>query len=198
MRQATPATAFIPATQIAPDEIVEEFVLRTAVPPSGLVSSVRHAAADVSKDLVLTFHTMEARIDDDLVQERLIAMLAGVFGLVGLLLAMIGLYGVLSYLVAQRRAEFGIRLAIGASRGSVLGLVMKDVAVILAGGLAAGVAVSLPGLTLLERLLYGLEPRDAVTMSLAACVVAAVVALAGYVPARRATRIDPAVALRTE
>ncbi|WP_335340790.1 FtsX-like permease family protein [Luteitalea pratensis] len=146
----------------------------------------------------MTASTLEDRIADDLAQERLIATLAGFFALTGLALAMVGLYGALSYLVTERQAEFGIRMAIGAPPRSVLRLVMKDVAMVLAVGLLGGVAAVLPGTRLLEQLLYGLAPGDAVTIVLAAALLAAVVLLAGYLPARRATRIDPVVALRSE
>ena len=191
VRQPIPPTAFIPETQMPEDEAAEVLVLRTAVPPASLIPTVRRVAADVRPEVSLTASTIEERIADNLARERVIATLAGFFGLVGLVLAMVGLYGALSYLVAERRAEFGIRMAIGAPRASVLRLVMKDVVVVLAVGLIAGSAAVWPGTRLLEQLLYGLEPRDGTTILLAAALLAAVVLLAGYLPARRATRIDP-------
>jgi putative ABC transport system permease protein len=115
-----------------------------------------------------------------------------------LLLAMIGLYGAISYLVTQRQAEFGIRRAIGASPLSVLRLVMKDVAAILVIGLAAGAALSLATLQVLQKMLFGLAPRDAATLIGAILVFSAVALFAGYIPARRAMRVDPMVALRHE
>lgn len=198
VRQATPPTAFLPATQMPPRAIAEEFVLRTAVPPATVITTVRQIVADVSKDVGVTFHTLAKRIDDDLVQERLVAMLSGFFGVVALLLAMIGLYGVLSYLVAERQVEFGIRMAIGAQPASILRLVMRDVLAVLAGGLATGLAVTLASVKLLERMLFGLEPRDTATMVTAVCLLSAMALLAGYLPARRATRVDPMIALRSE
>ena len=198
VRQPVPATAFIPEAQMPADEAAEEFVLRTAVPPASLVAAVRRLATDVSPDTTVTASTLEDRVADDLAQERLIATLAGLFALAGLALAMVGLYGALSYLVTERQAEFGIRMAIGAPPGLVLRLVMTEVAIVLAVGLLAGVMAVVPGTRLLDQLLYGLEPGDAMTMAVAAGVLAAVVLLAGYLPARRATRIDPVVALRSE
>jgi ABC-type antimicrobial peptide transport system permease subunit len=111
---------------------------------------------------------------------------------------MIGLYGTFSYLVTQRQAEFGLRMALGAQRSSILWLVMRDVAAILAGGVVAGLLVSLAAVNLLQKLLFGLGARDTVTLTLATVVLAVVVILAGYFPARRATKVDPMVALRYE
>lgn len=198
VRQPVPATAFIPETQMPADEAAEELVLRTAVPPASLIPTVRRVAAEVSRDTTITASTLEERIADDLAQERLIATLAGLFAVAGLALAMVGLYGALSYLVTERRAEFGIRMAIGASPGLVLRLVMSEVAIVLAVGLTAGMLAVVPGTRLLEQLLYGLSPGDGTTIALAGGVLAVVVLLAGYLPARRATRIDPVVALRSE
>lgn len=138
VRQPIPATAFIPEPQLPADEAAEEFVLRTALPPASIIQAARRLATDVSRDTTVTASTLEDRIADDLAQERLIATLAGFFALTGLALAMVGLYGALSYLVTERQAEFGIRMAIGAPPRSVLRLVMKDVAMVLAVGLLGG------------------------------------------------------------
>jgi putative ABC transport system permease protein len=115
-----------------------------------------------------------------------------------LLLAMIGLYGVLSYLVARRQVEFGIRMALGARPASILRLVLTEVAVVLTGGIAAGLAISLPGAALLRRLLFGLEPRDPATVAAAVCLLFGMALLAGYLPTRRATRMNAMAALRSE
>jgi ABC-type antimicrobial peptide transport system permease subunit len=111
---------------------------------------------------------------------------------------MIGLYGVLSYFVTQRQTEFGIRLALGAERRSILRLVMKDVLVVLAAGIATGIAAALVSVRILEGMLFGLEPRDAMTMAAAASLLSVMALLAGYLPARRATRADPMIALRAD
>jgi len=111
---------------------------------------------------------------------------------------MIGLYGALSYLVTQRQVEFGIRMARGAPEASILGLVMRDVSLVLAGGVAAGVGLSLATVGLLQKMLFGLAARDSVTMLAAIGVLPIVAICAGYLPARRAMRVDPMVALRYE
>ena len=110
----------------------DSFELRTAIPPSALVSGVQAAVASVNKEIPLEFHTLAEQVDDSMVQERMLALLSGFFGALALLLAMIGLYGTLSYLVAQRQTEFGIRMALGAQPGSILRLVMRDVVGVLA------------------------------------------------------------------
>jgi ABC-type antimicrobial peptide transport system permease subunit len=115
-----------------------------------------------------------------------------------LLLAMIGLYGTLSYLVAQRQREFGIRMALGAEPGAILRLVMRNVTAVLAAGVAVGIGLSLAATRVLQQLLFGLGPRDTVTMISAVAVLSLVALIAGYLPARRATKVDPMVALRDE
>jgi ABC-type antimicrobial peptide transport system permease subunit len=127
-----------------------------------------------------------------------IATLSGFFGSLALLLAMVGLYGVLSYVVTERQVEFGIRMALGARPASVLRLVMRDVTLIVIAGVAGGLTTAFVGVTLLERMLFGLEPRDPVTMVSAVGVLAAMALVAAYLPARRAIRMDPMAALRAE
>jgi ABC-type antimicrobial peptide transport system permease subunit len=103
-----------------------------------------------------------------------------------------------NYLVTNRQTEFGIRMTLGADRASILRLVMRDVAIIIAGGVASGLAVGFASVKLLQRMLIGLEPRDPVTMVTAVCLLSAMALLAGYLPARRATRVDHMIALRSE
>jgi ABC-type antimicrobial peptide transport system permease subunit len=152
----------------------------------------------VSKAVPLEFHTLAEQVADSLVQERLLATLSTFFGALALSLAMIGLYGALSYLVAQRQREFGIRMALGAPRDSILRLVMRDVVIVLAGGLTAGAGLALATVGVLQKMLFGLAPHDAFTFIAAIGVLSAVAVVAGYMPARRATRVDPMVALRYE
>jgi predicted permease len=198
VRQVAPPTAFLPATQAPPAGAAEDFAVRTAVPPATVITEVQHAVTDVTSDIPLKFHTLAEEIDDNLVKERLVATLSGFFGVLALLLAMIGLYGVLSYLVTERQIEFGIRMALGAQPISILRLVMREVALVLAGGLATGLAVALASVTLLERMLFGLQPRDTLTMATAVCLLSTMALLAAYLPARRATRMNPMAALRSE
>ena len=124
--------------------------------------------------------------------------LSAFFGGLALLLATIGLYGTLSYLVAQRRIEFGIRMALGATSRSILKLVMRGVATLLIGGIVTGIGLSLATSRLLSALLFGIEARDPGTIAMSGALIAAVSLAAGLLAARRATRVDPMVALREE
>ena len=198
LREENSATAYFPITQVTEHAEEEAFELRTGTRPSALVPSVQEAVAGVSKTIPLDFTTLAQQVDDSLVQERLLATLSTFFGGLALLLAMIGLYGALSYLVTQRQPEFGIRMALGAPQKSILGLVMRDVVLVLAGGLAAGTCISLAVVGLLQKMLFGLAARDSVTLLASIGVLSAVAFFAGYLPARRAMRVDPMVALRYE
>jgi ABC-type lipoprotein release transport system permease subunit len=200
LREKAHPVAFLPFNQL-PTVLLDfpkDLELRTAIPPSALVAPVRAAVAEVNSAIPLEFNTLAEQVNDSLVQERLMALLSGLFGPLALLLAMIGLFGTFSYLVTQRQTEFGIRMALGATRRSILGLVMRDLVVVLAGGLAAGILISLAATRVLQQVLFGLGPRDTTTMLLAAGVLSAVSLLACYIPARRATKVDPMVALRHE
>jgi putative ABC transport system permease protein len=198
LREDTFSTAFFPVTQVPEGDSAENFILRTATPPMSLVSAVQEAVASVDKAIPIEFATLAQQVDDSLVEERLLATLSTFFGGLALVLAMIGLYGALSYLVAQRQPEFGIRLALGAPRGSILRLVMRDVLFVLAGGLTAGACLALATVGVLEKMLFGLAPHDTLTFLVAMGVLSVVAIVAGYLPARRAMRVDPMVALRHE
>jgi putative ABC transport system permease protein len=198
LREEAHATAYFPIAQIPEHAEEQVFELRTAIRPSALIPTVQDAVAGVSKAIPLDFVTLAQQIDDSLVQERLLATLSTFFGGLALLLAMIGLYGALSYLVMQRQREFGIRLALGAPRDSILRLVMRDVLLVLAGGLAVGACISFALVGLLQKMLFGLAARDTLTLLASIGVLSVVAFVAAYLPARRAMRTDPMVALRYE
>lgn len=198
-REDTYPTAFFPITQMPAEPGMERtYELRTATPPMSLGPAVQNAVADISKEIPLEFETLATQVDESLVQERLLAKLSGFFGGLALLLAMIGLYGVLSYLVTQRQTEFGIRMALGAQPHSILRLVLRDLVTILGIGVAAGIGIALATVTLLQKMLFGLAPRDAETIVIAVCLLSAMAIIAGAIPARRAARVDPMVAIRYE
>ena len=127
-------------------------------------------------------------------QERVLAVPSGFFGALALLLAMIGLYGTLSYLVNQRQGEFGLRMALGAQRTSILRLVMRDLGVILLAGAMAGIAISFATIRLIQKFLFGLTTHDPLTLWCALALLVAVALVASYLPARRAMRVEPMIA----
>jgi len=146
----------------------------------------------------MEFSDFQTRIRDGLVRERLMAMLSGFFGLLAALLTMVGLYGVISYIVARRRNEIGIRMALGAQRGQVIGMVMREAGRMLVIGILAGAVLSLVAGRAASSLLFGLKPYDPLTLTAAVALLAVIAALASFLPARRASRLDPMVALRYE
>ncbi len=196
VREDTHPTAFFPVSQFPVRAARQTFELRTALRPSALIPAVQSAVSGVNREIPLEIHTLAEQVDDSIVQERLLAMLSGFFGALALLLVMVGLYGTFNYMVAQRRAEFGVRMALGAAPGSIQRLVIRDLVTVMAAGLVTGSCLSLAATRILQQLLFGLGPHDPVTMISTAAVLSAVALVAGYIPARRATKVDPMVALR--
>jgi ABC-type antimicrobial peptide transport system permease subunit len=161
--------------------------------------AVRKALADVDPNLtVLNLVSFGEQVARNFNQERLIARLTELFGLLALILACVGLYGISAYAVAQRTNEIGIRMALGADRRNVLGLVLRGALAQLGLGLAIGIPAALAGGRVLADQLYGVKSHDPMILGLAAVILAACAVLAVSVPARRATRVDPIVALRYE
>jgi predicted permease len=175
------------------------FEVRTAGAPGSFASTVREIVHDVDPALpVYGVMTQTEQIRTSLRQERLFARLATLLGGVALLLSAIGLYGLLAYNVTRRTAEIGVRMALGAPRARVLWMVLRQSLLLAALGLAAGVPLALTGTQILSSMLFGLAPRDPATMATAALAMMALAAAAGYLPARRAARVDPLVALRAD
>ena len=164
--------------------------------PARLAKSIVAAIAGVNPQLGITVHPLTTQVGDSIARERVVAMLAGFFGLLALLLAGLGLYGVTSYAVSRRWREIGIRMALGAAAGGVVRLVLSRVMLLVGVGVLVGAGVSVWASRFVATLLYGLEPRDPVTLVGAAIVLGTVGVAAGWVPAYRASRIDPAQVLR--
>jgi predicted permease len=164
--------------------------------PALLTRSLDGALHAVNRDLSLTFRPVADQVNESLAQDRLVAMLSGFFGALALLLAGLGLYGVTAYAVARRRTEIGIRMALGAPPGGVVRLVLGRVLLLVGIGVLVGASLSLWASTFVSTLLFGLQPRDPATFAGAAVTLAAVGALSGWLPAWRASRIDPADVLR--
>jgi predicted permease len=166
--------------------------------PASFSKSIGTAVAGVNRELALTFQPLADQVDSSLTQERVVALLSGFFGALALLLAGLGLYGVTAYAVSRRRREIGIRMALGAAPGSVVCLVVSRVTALVGVGVVIGAGVSLWASRFVASLLYGLEPHDPLTLVGAVAVLAAVGGLAAWLPARRASRVDPAIVLRYE
>jgi predicted permease len=186
-------------TMYVPSGDAGTFELRTAGDPDSLVSAVRNVVRQAGPDLpIVGIQTQTQQIDTMLFQERLIARLASLFGLLSLLLASIGLYGLLAYEVTNATREIGIRVALGAPLAEVLRGVVRHGVVLTAVGAAVGIAASLAVTRLLGKMLFGVKPSDPVTLVGVSCLLMLVALAACYFPARRATRVDPLVALRHE
>ena len=165
---------------------------------AGLLNSLKFAISSVNPEINIHFVVLKTQILDSLVQDELMATLSGFFGALAVLLAAIGLYGVISYTVTQRTNEIGIRMALGAQRRDIIRLILGEVSVLVGIGVAVGAGLTLAGGKAAGSLLYGLKADDPLTLVLAICFLAAIGLGASFVPARRASRLDPMVALRYE
>jgi predicted permease len=175
------------------------FEIRTFADPHSIIRSIRREVEQVDRTLpILSARPLDELLDRSMTQERLLAKLSAFFGGLALLLASVGLYGVLSYSIARRTNEIGIRMALGAQQSSVLVMVVRETAVMILVGIAIGVSLAFALTRLLSSQLYGLKATDPITVAMAGAVLAAVAMLAGYLPARRASQVDPLEALRYE
>lgn len=198
LREPAPAITFAPAAQYPNPGAWAILFIRFSAAPSEVISAVRAKLSAVSPAITFDFHVLHTDIENGLVRERLMALLSGFFGALAALLAMVGLYGVMSYIVAMRRNEIGIRMALGASRASVISIVMRQTLTMLGVGVGAGLVLSMAAARGASSLLYGLEANDPLTLLSAAGFLAGVALAASYIPAYRASRVDPMNALRYE
>ena len=173
-------------------------VVRTTSEPTALFETMRRKARDLAPDVPVKFTTMEARMAENVAAPRFRTLLFGIFAGLAVCLAMAGVYGVMAYAVGQRANEIGLRMALGASASDVLGLVLRQGMLLVAIGLAIGVAGASATTRLLSNMLFRVKPGDPLTYAGVVAVLAAVAMAASYIPARRATKVDPLVALRQE
>jgi predicted permease len=198
LREPFKPIAYLAAAQETQPDAFLQAVIRTAQGPSALAAAVTRSVASVHPLIALRFETMSSQVRRTLQSEALMAALTGSFGVLAGVIAAIGLYGVMSYLVARRRNEIGIRMALGADRAAVVRMVLRESGALLVAGVVAGALLSLAAARTASALLFGLGPGDPVTMIKAVAALAMVAALASYVPAQRAARIDPMRTLRED
>jgi len=197
LRGEAPPAVLVPAAQFPDPQHGAAFFVRGA-DAEAATATVKRLLTRLHPGMRVDSIILERRVQESLVRERLMALLSGFFGVLAALLATIGLYGVMAYVMQRRRNEVGIRLALGAQPGQVVRMVMLEAAVLVgAGVLAGGVLAVLAGRGT-ESLLFGLSPTDGVTFLIAAALLASIALLASALPALRASRVDPMLALRQD
>jgi putative ABC transport system permease protein len=196
IREELQPLVYVPVAQADGFRALARFAVKARGPVAGLMPSIERAVAEVNPAIAVRTRVARQFVRNGLVRERLMAALSGAFGVLAALLAAVGLYGVLSYTVMRRSNEIGIRLAMGASRAAVLRMVLKESGWLVGIGLAIGMALALGAARAAQALLFGLQPADPVTIAAAAALLATIGFIATYVPARRASRVDPMNVLR--
>jgi len=188
----------LPLTQMDKVQPNGQIVIQSTLPLTTLMPSIKQAMAEVNPGISLEFKPFKTQVHESLLQDELMATLSGFFGVLAALLAAIGLYGVISYMVVQRTKEIGVRMAIGANAGNVIGLILGEAGLLTAIGVGIGTILALASAQAAKSLLFGIKPRDPLTLVLSVVTLAAVAALASFLPAYRASRLDPLKALRYE
>jgi len=198
IRRPAGAIAYLDIAQDKDADTSMRVLVRSKLPMETVEAAIRRTVRAVSSGISFNFEGLQDQIGQSLLAERLLATLSGFFGALAVVLAMIGLYGVMSYTVAERTSEIGIRMALGARRVDVTAMILRKAATLLVAGLALGAGLSLAAASAASALLFGLKPRDPVTLGIAAAVLAAVALGASYLPARRAAALDPIASLKNE
>jgi predicted permease len=190
--------AYVPAAQLPVTAQPPFMAIMVASSGATPVNAIQHAVKARYPAANIQFVDLQQTIHDNLVGDRVMAMLSGFFGLIAALLVAVGLYGVLSFFITQRRSEIGIRIALGAGHGQIIGLVLRDTIAMLLVGVVLGLGLALIGGKAASTVLFGLKPYDLATLAFAFVLVAVVSLLASWLPARKASRLDPVAALRSE
>lgn len=197
LREEKRPMLYVPFTQ--DEQNLREVEVRTAGAPAAVAATLHRELAGVDSRLaIVAMVELRTQVDASIVAERLIAKLSATFGLLALALAAVGLYGVIAYVTTQRTAEIGIRMALGADRGDVRRLVLRDTLTLVVVGVVIGIPAALAGARLLASQLYEVGPNDPLAVSLSLVTLSVAALVAGYLPARRASRVDPLIALRAE
>lgn len=198
LREENHAIAFLPFSREGDPVDELGFVIRTRGALTAVMAGVQREMAKIDPGLLVEYHVLDEQIEESVMRERLMASLSGAFGLLAALLSTLGLYGVMSYMVARRRTEIGVRMALGAQTRDIFGLVFGEVGRLLLIGLAVGLAGSFALSRYAESLLFGLQPNDAKTLAVGGALLAVTGIVAALIPAHRAARLDAAVTLRDE
>jgi len=198
LREEFSPIAYLPASQDEHPRQRSRVLIHSDLPTASVASPINQAISQLSPEIELDFRVFRTQIRDSMTRERLMAALSGFFGFLAALLAALGLYGVMSYTVARRASEIGLRIAVGARSRDVVVMIMRESAFLLAIGLAAGLALALTTATAASSLLFGLKPRDPGSLLIAASVLAAIALAAAWAPARRAAAMDPMTVLRED
>ena len=196
----TPAkpTVYVPIDQV-PNPSWPTILVRTQAPPNALVAPIYRELRRLGPSLAIgEIRTLRQQVDESIFEQRLLAALGAFFGALALLLAAVGLYGVVAYSTARRTGEIGLRIALGAPRAQVLWMILRDSLVLVALGLTIGLPAALAGARAVESVLFGIQPADPFTFAATAALLAATGGAAAFLPARRASRLDPSQVLRNE
>jgi ABC-type antimicrobial peptide transport system permease subunit len=198
LREDFEPLAFYPNAQDERPGPGTDIIVRSSLALDSLLDSLRHTTAEVNSAISIDFHVFDQQVKESLLRERLLATLSGCFGGLAIMLAAIGLYGVMAYMVVRRTNEIGIRMALGAVPLRILTMVVREAATLLGIGLAIGLALALLAGKSAATLLYGLKPHDPAILAAASVGLALVAFAATLLPARRAAHLDPMTALRVE
>jgi predicted permease len=198
IREHAPSTVYVPSTQYGEIMGWSQMMLRTRVAPASMANAVRQTVDALGHEYVAKTHMVVETIDRSILRERLFAILSAFFGILALLLAGVGLYGLMAYNVTRRTQEIGVRIALGAARKNVLSMILCETLGLTSIGIALGLACALAASRLVANMLYGVSAWDPMTLAAVSVVLSAAAAVAGWIPARRATRVEPIVALRYE
>ncbi|HKT46571.1 MAG TPA: ABC transporter permease [Candidatus Acidoferrales bacterium] len=198
LREDIQPIAYLAAAQDDRPDNFSQFLIRSRLSAGSVLPAIKETLLASGPEMILDFRTLDAQIRDSLMRERLMATLSGFFGVLAVVLATVGLYGVISYTVARRTNEIGVRVALGAQRGHVIGMILREAGWLLGIGAAAGVGISLFAAKAAASFLYGLKPHDPLTLAAAVAGLGIVAAAASFLPARRAAGLDPVAALREE